>query len=208
MSQRIHKVMCGKTERWTFSKIKPILDMPYLIEVQKESYDAFVRDGIREVFEDFSPLTDYSGKFELEFINHTTDGPCKYSIDECKERDATYTFPLPVTVRLTYKDTGVMQEKNIFMGDIPKMTDKGTFIINGAERAVVSQLVRSPGVYTVENIDKNGTPRYNTTVIPTRCKRPTTDTRASIRLISKFPPMNMRLLPRSRRKRTTTPLPH
>ena len=160
--------MCGKTERWTFSKIKPILDMPYLIEVQKESYDAFVRDGIREVFEDFSPITDYSGKFELEFLNHTTDGPCKYTIDECKERDATYTFPLHVTVRLTFKDTGVMQEKNIFMGDIPKMTDKGTFIINGAERVVVSQLVRSPGVYTVAATDKNGVQRYNTTVIPTR----------------------------------------
>ena len=160
--------MCGKTERWTFSKIKPILDMPYLIEVQKESYDAFVRDGIREVFEDFSPITDYSGKFELEFLNHTTDGPCKYTIDECKERDATYTFPLHVTVRLTFKDTGVMQEKNIFMGDIPKMTDKGTFIINGAERVVVSQLVRSPGVYTVAETDKNGVQRYNTTVIPTR----------------------------------------
>ena len=168
MSQRIHKIMCGKTERWSFSKIKPILDMPYLIEVQKESYDAFVRDGIREVFEDFSPITDYSGKFELEFLNHTTDGPCKYTIDECKERDATYTFPLHVTVRLTFKDTGVMQEKNIFMGDIPKMTDKGTFIINGAERVVVSQLVRSPGVYTVGVSDKNGVKRYNTTVIPTR----------------------------------------
>ena len=168
MSQRIHKIMCGKTERWTFSQIKHILDMPYLIEVQKKSYENFIKTGIKEVFEDFSPITDYSGKFELEFVNHTTDGPCKYSIDECKERDATYTFPLHVTVRLTYKDTGVMQEKNIFMGDIPKMTDKGTFIINGAERVVVSQLVRSPGVYTVENIDKNGTPRYNTTVIPTR----------------------------------------
>ena len=168
MSQRIHKIMCGRTERWTFSKIKHILDMPYLIEVQKKSYDAFIRNGIKEVFDDFSPITDYSGKLELEFIGHTTDGPCKYSIDECKERDATYTFPLHVTVRLTFKDTGVMQEKNIFMGDIPKMTDKGTFIINGAERVVVSQLVRSPGVYTVGALDKNGVPRYSTTVIPTR----------------------------------------
>ena len=168
MSQRIHKIMCGRTERWTFSKIKHILDMPYLIEVQKKSYDAFIRNGIKEVFDDFSPITDYSGKLELEFIGHTTDGPCKYSIDECKERDATYTFPLHVTVRLTFKDTGVMQEKNIFMGDIPKMTDKGTFIINGAERVVVSQLVRSPGVYTVSSLDKNGVPRYSTTVIPTR----------------------------------------
>ena len=138
--------MCGKTERWTFSKIKPILDMPYLIEVQKESYEAFVRNGIKEVFDDFSPITDYSGKFELEFINHTTDGPCKYSIEECKERDATYTFPLHVTARLTFKDTGNKIDRNIFMGEIPKMTDKGTFIINGAERVVVSQLVRSPGV--------------------------------------------------------------
>ena len=168
MSQRIHRIMCGKTERWTFSKIKPILDMPYLIEVQKESYDAFIRNGIKEVFDDFSPITDYSGKFELEFINHSTDGPCKYSIDECKERDATYTFPLHVTARLTYKDTGNVIDKSIFMGEIPKMTDKGTFIINGAERVVVSQLVRSPGVYTVSEPDKNGVPRYNTTVIPTR----------------------------------------
>jgi DNA-directed RNA polymerase subunit beta len=142
--------------------------MPYLIEVQKKSYDSFIKDGIREVFEDFSPISDYSGKFELEFLTHTTDGPCKYTLDECKERDATYTFPLHVTVRLTFKDTGVMQEKNIFMGDIPKMTDKGTFIINGAERVVVSQLVRSPGVYTVSVPDKNGVKRFNTTVIPTR----------------------------------------
>ncbi len=168
MSQRIHKIMCGKTERWTFSKIKPILDMPYLIEVQKNSYDAFIKDGIREVFEDFSPITDFSGKFELEFLDHSIEGPCKYTVNECKERDATYTFPLHVTVRLTFKDTGVMQTKNIFMGDIPRMTDKGTFIINGAERVVVSQLVRSPGVYTDIVMDKNGVNRYNTTVIPTR----------------------------------------
>ena len=159
MSQRIHKIMCGKTERWTFSKIKPILDMPYLIEVQKNSYDAFIKDGIREVFEDFSPITDFSGKFELEFLDHSIEGPCKYTVNECKERDATYTFPLHVTVRLTFKDTGVMQTKNIFMGDIPRMTDKGTFIINGAERVVVSQLVRSPGVYTDIVMDKNGVNR-------------------------------------------------
>ena len=169
MSQRIHKIKCGKTERWTFSKIKPILDMPYLIEVQKESYDAFIRNGIKEVFADFSPIVDHSGKFELEFLSHTTDGPCKYTIDECKERDATYTFPLHVTVRLTVKDTDVKTEKSIFMGDIPRMTDKGTFIINGAERVVVSQLGRSPGVYTVEEKDeKSGLVHYNTTIMPTR----------------------------------------
>lgn len=105
MSQKIHKIKCGKTERWTFSKIKPILPMPYLIEIQKNSYDNFIAEGIRDVFRDFSPITDYSGKLELEFLEHTLDGTCKYSIKECKERDVTYTSPLKVKVRLTIKDT-------------------------------------------------------------------------------------------------------
>ncbi len=168
MSQKIHKINCGNTERWSFSKIKHILDMPYLIEVQRDSYDTFIREGIKEVFQDFSPITDYSGKLELEFLEHTLDGTCKYTIKECKERDVTYTSPLKVKVRLTIKDTGKMLEQTVFMGDLPKMTDKGTFIINGAERVVVSQLVRSPGVYTKGEYDKNGVMRYGTTVIPNR----------------------------------------
>jgi len=168
MSQKIHKIKCGNAERFSFSKIKQIIDMPYLIEVQKKSYDNFIAEGIKEVFADFSPITDYSGKLELEFLEHTLEDVSKYTIKECKERDVTYTSPLKVKVRLTVKDTGVMQETIVFMGDLPKMTDKGTFIINGAERVVVSQLVRSPGVYTKGELDKNGVMRYETTVIPNR----------------------------------------
>ncbi len=168
MSQRIHKIKCGNTERWSFSRIKHILDMPYLIEVQKQSYDTFINEGIKEVFDDFSPITDYSGKLELKFLEHTLDGACKYTIKECKDRDVTYTSPLKVKVRLTVKETGQMQDQIVFMGDLPKMTDKGTFIINGAERVVVSQLVRSPGVYTKGEQDKNGVMRYATTIIPNR----------------------------------------
>lgn len=168
MSQKIHKIKCGTTERWSFSRIKPIIDMPYLIEVQKNSYEKFVNQGIREVFDDFSPIADYSGKMELEFLEHTLEGTCKYSVKECKDRDITYTWPLKVKVRLTIKETGEMKEQQVFMGDFPKMTDKGTFIINGAERVVVSQLVRSPGVYTKGENDKNGVMRYDTTIIPNR----------------------------------------
>lgn len=168
MSQKIHKIKCGTTERWSFSQIKPILSMPYLIEVQKNSYEKFVNQGIREVFDDFSPIADYSGKMELEFLEHSLEGTCKYSVKECKDRDITYTSPLKVKVRLTIKETGEMKEQTVFMGDFPKMTDKGTFIINGAERVVVSQLVRSPGVYTKGANDKNGVMRYDTTIIPNR----------------------------------------
>jgi DNA-directed RNA polymerase subunit beta len=168
MSQKIHKIKCGKTERWSFSQIKPILEMPYLIEVQKNSYEKFVNEGIREVFDDFSPIADYSGKMELEFLEHSLEGDCKYSVKECKDRDITFTSPLKVKVRLTIKETGEMKEQTVFMGDFPRMTEKGTFIINGAERVVVSQLVRSPGVYTKGDTDKNGIMRYDTTVIPNR----------------------------------------
>ncbi len=168
MSQRTHKIKCGNTERWTFSKIKPIIDMPYLIEVQKRSYEKFIKEGIDEVFKDFSPITDYSGKMALEFLNHSLEGTCKYDINECKEQDKTYTFPLKVLVRLTLMDSNEPLEDTIFMGELPKMTDKGTFIINGAERVVVSQLVRSPGVYTKGERDKTGVFRYFTTVIPNR----------------------------------------
>ena len=169
MSERIHKVKRGNVERWSFSKIKEIIDIPYLIEVQKNSYDTFVNEGVREVLDDFSPITDYGNKIELEFLEHSLSGECKYSAKECKNHDATYTVPLRVKVRLTVKDTGVVKEAEVFMGEFPRMTENGTFIINGAERVVVSQLVRSPGVYTAKGVaDKNGTLRYETTVIPSR----------------------------------------
>ncbi len=168
MSLKTHKMQCGNTERVSFSKIKNIIDMPYLIEVQKGSYETFVKQGIREVFEDFSPIIDYSGKLKLEFLNHELKGECKYSVKECKERDATYTTPLRVTVRLTSTETGQAIEQVVFMGDFPRMTDYGTFIINGAERVIVSQLVRSPGIYTTGEQDKHGIRRYMTQVIPNR----------------------------------------
>ena len=169
MSERIHKVKRGNVERWSFGKIKEIIDIPYLIEVQKNSYEAFVNQGVREVLDDFSPIVDYGNKIELEFLDHSLSGECKYSVKECKNHDATYTVPLRVKVRLTVKETGVVKEAEVFMGDFPRMTENGTFIINGAERVVVSQLVRSPGVYTAKGVaDKNGTLRYETTVIPSR----------------------------------------
>ena len=169
MSERIHKVKRGNVERWSFGKIKEIIDIPYLIEVQKNSYEAFVNQGVREVLDDFSPIVDYGNKIELEFLDHSLSGECKYSVKECKNHDATYTVPLKVKVRLTVKETGVVKEAEVFMGDFPRMTENGTFIINGAERVVVSQLVRSPGVYTAKGVaDKNGTLRYETTVIPSR----------------------------------------
>ena len=169
MSERIHKVKRGNVERWSFGKIKEIIDIPYLIEVQKNSYEAFVNQGVREVLDDFSPIVDYGNKIELEFLDHSLSGECKYSVKECKNHDATYTVPLRVKVRLTVKETGVVKEAEVFMGDFPRMTENGTFIINGAERVVVSQLVRSPGVYTAKGVaDKNGMLRYETTVIPSR----------------------------------------
>ena len=169
MSERIHKVKRGNVERWSFGKIKEIIDIPYLIEVQKNSYEAFVNQGVREVLDDFSPIVDYGNKIELEFLEHSLSGECKYSAKECKNHDATYTVPLRVKVRLTVKETGIVKEAEVFMGDFPRMTENGTFIINGAERVVVSQLVRSPGVYTAKGVaDKNGTLRYETTVIPSR----------------------------------------
>ena len=169
MSERIHKVKRGNVERWSFGKIKEIIDIPYLIEVQKNSYEAFVNQGVREVLDDFSPIVDYGNKIELEFLDHSLSGECKYSVKECKNHDATYTVPLRVKVRLTVKETGVVKEAEVFMGDFPRMTENGTFIINGAERVVVSQVVRSPGVYTAKGVaDKNGTLRYETTVIPSR----------------------------------------
>lgn len=168
MLERVHKIKCGNVERMSFSKIKDVLDIPYLIEIQKKSYENFVKNGIGEVLKDFSPINDFSGKLSLEFLDYNIDSESKYDVTECKNRDANYTQSLKAKVRLTIKETGEMVEQTIFMGDIPKMTETGTFIVNGAERVVVSQLVRSPGVYTTGALDKNGVMRYDTTLIPNR----------------------------------------
>ncbi|MCL2751375.1 MAG: DNA-directed RNA polymerase subunit beta [Firmicutes bacterium] len=163
------KTVFGNRERYSFSKIKDVLAMPYLIEVQKNSFEAFVRDGIREVFEDFSPIVDNSGKIELNFLSHTLDGIPKYTEKECKERDTTYACPLKVMVRLLNTETGEIVEQEVFMGDFPLMTPNGSFIINGAERVIVSQLVRSPGVYCACEKDvKTGANLFRTTVMPSR----------------------------------------
>ena len=168
MTREIRTVKYGNRERKTFSQIKDVLEVPNLIEVQKASYDAFVNEGIREVFDDFSPIVDFAGNFELHFLEHSLDKKSKYSERECRERDATYASPLKIKVRLIRTDTGEMTDQEVFMGDFPMMTDTGSFIINGAERVVVSQLVRSPGVYADSNRDKNGNLQFDTTVIPNR----------------------------------------
>ena len=152
----------------SFSRIPEKLELPNLIEVQKDSYEWFVREGLREVFRDISPITDYTGGLILEFLDYSLKDDPKYTIAECKERDATYAAPLRVKIRLINKETGEVKEQEIFMGDFPLMTDSGTFIINGAERVVVSQLVRSPGVYYGMKYDKFGKKLFDTTVIPNR----------------------------------------
>jgi DNA-directed RNA polymerase subunit beta len=153
----------------TYQRQKEVLDIPNLIEVQKDSYDWFVTDGLKEVFDDISPIEDYSDKLSLEFVDfHLARDEVKYSIEECKERDANYAAPLKVTVRLHNKENGEIKEHEIFMGDLPLMTDTGTFIINGAERVIVSQLVRSPGIYYDITHDKIGKKLYSCTVIPNR----------------------------------------
>jgi len=164
----IHPVQLGKSVRMSYSKIDEVLEMPNLIEVQKNSYRNFLEEGLREVFRDISPITDYTGNLILEFVDYSIDGTPKYSVEECKERDATYAAPLKVKVRLINKETGEVKEQDIFMGDFPLMTDNGTFIINGAERVIVSQLVRSPGIYYDVKIDKTGKKLFSSTVIPNR----------------------------------------
>ncbi len=164
----VKKVKFGNRERYSFSKIKDVLDIPYLIEVQKTSYQHFLDQGIREVLADYSPITDFSGKIELHFLDYALDGDPKYSEKECKDRDATFASPLKVRVRLINKETEEIIDQEVFMGDFPLMTPAGSFIINGAERVVVSQLVRSPGVYCNRSKDKTGEDIYNTTIIPTR----------------------------------------
>ncbi len=164
----VHEVHLGKNTRLSYSKINEVLDMPNLIEVQKNSYKWFLEEGLKEVFHDISPITDHSGHLSLEFFDYTIDYNSKYSVEECKERDAKYAAPLRVNVRLINRETGEIKEQEIFMGEFPLMTEQGTFIINGAERVIVSQLVRSPGMYYEFTRDKTGKPLYTSTVIPYR----------------------------------------
>ena len=158
----------GKTERRKFGKINEVIDIPDLVEIQKDSYNAFIEDGIREVFDDFSPITDYSDHFELYFLEHRFGDKPKYDEKECRTRDATYALPLRVKVRLVNKVKNEVLDQEVFMGDIPLMTENGAFIINGAERVIVSQLVRSPGVYNASSKDKTGKEMFATTVMPNR----------------------------------------
>ena len=164
----VKPIQLGKTTRMSFSKINEVIDMPNLIGIQKDSYEWFLQDGIKEVFRDVSPITDANGKYELSFISHRFDDKIKYTIEECKERDATYAVPIRVTARLLNKETGSVIDSEIYMGDLPLMTDSGTFVINGSERVVVSQLVRSPGVYYDFEHDKTGKKLFKATVIPNR----------------------------------------
>ena len=163
-----HPVTIGKMTRMSFSKIKEIADVPNLIELQVDSYKWFIEEGLKEVFEDISPIEDYTGNLILEFVDYSLDDKPKYDIEECKDRDATYCAPLKVKVRLINKETGEIKEQEVFMGDFPLMTEKGTFVINGAERVIVSQLVRSPGVYYALERDKTGKKLISSTVIPNR----------------------------------------
>ena len=165
----VKPVKLGNTERMSFGKIEEVIDMPNLIEVQKESYRWFLEEGLKEVFKDVSGITDYQDNLVLDFIDYTLDvDHPNYSVIECKVRDATYSAALRVTARLLNKATGEIKESNVFMGDFPLMTPSGTFVINGAERVIVSQLVRSPGVYYKMDHDKTGKELYSTTVIPNR----------------------------------------
>ena len=166
---RIRPITNGKSSRMSYSRQKEVLQMPNLIEVQKNSYEWFLDEGLREVFDDISPIADYSGHFSLEFVDfRLCEDEVKYTIDECKERDATYAAPLKVKVRLYNKEKDEINEHEIFMGDLPLMTKTGTFVINGAERVIVSQLVRSPGIYYGIAHDKLGKELFSSTVIPNR----------------------------------------
>ncbi|MDU1315129.1 MAG: DNA-directed RNA polymerase subunit beta [Clostridium septicum] len=165
----VHPVQVGKRTRMSFSRLKEVGQMPNLIEVQLDSYDWFLKEGLQEVFDDINPIQDYTGNLNLEFVGYKLDlDSIKYSVEECKERDSTYAAPLKVKVRLLNKETGEIKEQEVFMGDFPLMTEQGTFIINGAERVIVSQLVRSPGVYYDMTVDKTGSKLFSATVIPNR----------------------------------------
>ncbi len=164
----VKPVQLGKTTRMSFGKINEALEMPNLIEVQKNSYQWFLDEGLKEVFRDVAAITDYNGNLVLNFVDYSIDDTPKYSVAECKERDVTYAAPLRVKATLWNKETGVVKENEVFMGDFPLMTDSGTFVINGAERVIVSQLVRSPGVYYAVEKDKTGKDLFKATVIPNR----------------------------------------
>lgn len=176
----VKKKKYGRLDRYTFGNIEEIIDIPYLVEIQKNSYNSFITEGIREVLRDFSPISDSDNinreereddrdsRIELHFLEHTFEGTPKWSESECKTRDATYSLPLKVKVRLVYKETGEVVDQDVYMGDIPLMTENGSFIINGAERAVVSQLVRSPGVYCKKGLNKTGNFVVETAIMPAR----------------------------------------
>ncbi len=160
-------VPVGDRTRYSYARINEVLPMPHLIDIQRKSYEWFIKEGLCEIFHDISPIKDFTGNLELSFENFELGKP-KYGVEECKERDESYSAPMHVKVRLVYKDTGEIKESSVFMGDFPLMTDTGTFVINGAERVIVSQLVRSPGVYYSVEIDPSGKKLYGTTVIPNR----------------------------------------
>ena len=165
----VKPVHLGETVRMSFSRIDEVLEMPNLIEVQKDSYQWFLDEGLKEVFKDVSGITDYTGNLVLDFVDYKLDvDKPNYTVEECKERDTTYAAALRVTARLLNKESGELKESEVFMGDFPLMTDSGTFVINGAERVIVSQLVRSPGVYYKMEYDKTGKELFSSTVIPNR----------------------------------------
>ena len=164
----INDVMFGKTERKSYAKYPELLKMPNLLKIQKDSYEWFLNEGLREVFHDVAAITDYTGNLELSFLDYSLDEKPKYTVEECKERDATYAKPIKVRVRLLNKLTGEIKDQEIFMGDFPLMTNGGTFVINGAERVIVSQIVRSPGMYYGDTVDKADQHIYTSTVIPYR----------------------------------------
>ncbi len=165
---KVHEFNTGRRNRMTFSKIKEVLEIPDLLNIQKASYKRFLDRDLREVLNDISPITDYTNTLSLELVDYRVENEPKYSVVECKERDVTYAAPLKVKVRLVNHETGEVKEQEVFMGDFPLMTDQGTFIINGAERVIVSQLVRSPGVVYDQTLDKNGVPLFACTMIPNR----------------------------------------
>ena len=158
----------GKNTRMSFSRVGEAIEMPNLLEVQKKSFDWFLSEGLRDVLDDVSPIVDYSGNLVIEFVDYTIDSKTQYPVEECKERDVNYAAPLKVKVRLTNRETGEVKESEIYMGDFPMMTENGTFVINGAERVIVSQIVRSPGIYYGDSIDKTGKHMFSATVIPYR----------------------------------------
>ena len=163
----LNPVKVGKRTRYSYARIKEVMEMPHLLDIQRNSYDWFKKEGLAEIFRDVSPISDFTGNLEL-FFEGFTFGECKYSLEECKKRDGTYAAPIRVKVKLLNKAKGEVKEQEVFMGDFPIMTSTGTFIINGAERVIVSQLVRSPGAYYAGSIDQSGKNVYTAQVIPNR----------------------------------------